>query len=327
MKVLVTGGAGYVGSVVTQRLVEQGADVVVIDNLSHGSREAVHPDAKFVEGDILDASRLDSIFAEESFDAVVHLAALALIDESVRNPVLFYRVNMVGGLNLLDAMRQNAVQRLVFSSTAAVYGEPRRIPVEEDDPHDPVNAYGQSKLAFEDALPWYETAYGLKYVSFRYFNACGATDLYGENRRKETHIIPLLLDVASGDRDSFSLFGTGYDTPDGTCVRDYVHVLDIAQAHLLALEKMDALGSARAFNLGNGNGFSNSEVIAAVREVTGREIPVNEEGPRMGDPACLVASSELARQELGWAPEFPRLEAMIQTAWDWQQKYRRQHSS
>lgn len=319
MRILVTGAAGFIGSVVTERLVEQGYDVVAMDNLSHGHPAAVDPKARFEQGDLLDVAWLRALFAGQSIDAVVHLAALALIDESIRNPSRFYRVNMVGGLNLLDAMIEAGVRRIVFSSTAAVYGEPRRTPVTEDDPLVPVNSYGQSKLAFEQALPWYAKAYGLRHVSFRYFNACGATPRCGEYRRKETHIIPLLFEAALGQKKTFHVFGTDYDTPDGTCIRDYIHVADIARAHVLALERIDGLQTP-AYNLGNGNGFSNMEVVEAVRQVTGREIPVVAAARRPGDPARLVAGSQRACQQLGWKPECPDLPTMIRTAWDWRLK-------
>jgi UDP-glucose 4-epimerase len=320
MKILVTGAAGFIGSVVTQRLVEQGHDVTAMDNLCHGHRQAVHPKATFVNLDLLDRPGLDALLESAKVDAVVHLAAEALIDESIRNPGRFYRANVIGGINLLDAMAKASVKRIVFSSTAAVYGEPREVPVREDAVLEPVNSYGESKLAFERALAWYGRAHDLRHISFRYFNACGATDMFGEARQQETHIIPLLFEVAMGKRKEFRLFGTNYDTPDGTCVRDYVHASDIAAAHILALAKIDAV-KARAFNLGNGNGFSNKQVIQAVQEVTGCKIPTVADPPRPGDPARLVASSARAREELSWSPQYAELTSMVKSAWDWRMKH------
>jgi UDP-glucose 4-epimerase len=316
MKVLVTGGAGFIGSVVTEQFVEQGYDVVVLDSLKHGFQAAVHPSARFLRGDILDEPMLEKLFREEKFDAVAHLAAEAFIDDSLRDPGLFYRVNVSGGLCLLEAMRRAGVKRLVFSSTAAVYGQPERVPIPEDAPKIPCNSYGDSKLAFEGMLAWYRAAFGLEYVSLRYFNACGATPRCGESRKRETHLIPIALAAALAQREGLDLFGTDYDTPDGTCIRDYVHVADIARAHLLALEAMERLG-ARAYNLGNGEGYSNWDVICAVKEVTGRDFPVRKAARRPGDPAKLVADASRVREELGWQPAFPDLRHMVETAWQW----------
>jgi len=315
MNIFVTGAAGYIGSVVTDRLLEDGHSVVAMDNLRHGRREAVHPGAEFLEGDLLDRAWLFEQL-RRGFDAVVHLAAEALIDESIRDPGRFYQANVAGGLNLLDAMIAAGTGRLVFSSTAAVYGEPTVIPIREDAPLQPVNSYGESKLAFERALHWYRRAYGLRYVSLRYFNACGATDRCGEQRERETHLIPILLDVALCLRPGIQLFGTDYDTPDGTCIRDYVHVSDIADAHVRCLAALDQLGSA-AFNLGNGTGHSNREVIEAVRHVTGRPIAVEARPRRPGDPARLVASPETILRMLGWRPAIGSLDEMIASAWRW----------
>jgi UDP-glucose 4-epimerase len=320
MRVLVTGAAGFIGSVVTAQLLEAGHDVVALDSLKNGHSAAVVPQAQFVKADLLDADGLKRIVASTGVDAVIHLAAEALIKESVRDPGLFFRVNTVGGLNLLEAMLAAGVPRLIFSSTAAVYGEPEATPIPEDARCLPVNAYGESKLAFERMLPWYARAHDLRSTSLRYFNACGATDRYGEDHRPETHLIPILLEVALGQRDAIDLYGTDYDTPDGTCIRDYIHVDDIAHAHLLALDNVDA-GGARAYNMGNGRGYSNREVIDAVREVTGREIRVNLAARRPGDPARLVASDERIRAELGWEPRYPELKAMIETAWAWRQQH------
>jgi UDP-glucose 4-epimerase len=320
MKVLVTGAAGYIGSIVTEQLVEQGHAVIALDNLVNGHRAAVHSDAEFVKIDLLDAERLKSLLKSHPIDAVVHLAAEALIDVSMRDPGLFYRVNLVGGLNLLDAMVEAGVQRMVFSSTAATYGEPETIPITETSKQNPVNPYGASKLAFEQAMEWYRLAYGLKYVTLRYFNACGATDRFGEYHVPETHIIPILFEVALGQRQTFQLYGTDYDTPDGTCIRDYIHVADIAQAHILALTKIDSLGG-RAFNMGNATGYSNQQVIETTRRITGRDIPFVAASRRSGDPARLVASSDRIKHELGWQPRYPDLETMIETAWAWRMNH------
>jgi len=322
LKVLVTGAAGYIGSVVTELLVEQGYEVVALDNLQHGHRAAVHPEAPFVQGDLLDGEGLKSFLAANPVDAVVHLAAEALIDESMRDPGRFFRANVCGGLNLLEAMIATGVERIVFSSTAAVYGEPQCVPITEDAPCVPVNSYGESKLAFERMLDWYRRACGLKYVSLRYFNACGATERCGEFHVPETHLIPILLEAALGQREAVQLYGTDYDTPDGTCIRDYIHVVDIAWAHVLALTEIDRVG-ARTYNMGNGNGYSNLEVIETVRQITGREIMVIPTDRRPGDPARLVASCERIRHELGWEPRCPNLTTMVETAWAWRQRHAR----
>ena len=316
MKVLVTGAAGYIGSVVTEQLVDEGHDVIGLDSLRHGYRAAVHPQARFVQGDLRDGEWLKSLLGRSPVDAVVHLAAEALIAESMTDPGRFFSANVIGGLNLLEAMTTSGVARMVFSSTAAVYGEPDRVPIVEDAPHAPINSYGESKLAFERMLDWYRRAGRVKYVALRYFNACGATSRCGESHRPETHLIPLLLEVALGQREGLRLFGTDYDTPDGTCIRDYVHVSDIAQAHLLALRAVDRIGG-QAYNMGNGAGYSNLEVVQMVRRVTGREIPVTPEARRPGDPARLVASHDRIRAELGWSPRYPGLGEMVETAWAW----------
>lgn len=320
MKVLVTGGAGFIGSVVTEQLVEQGHAVVALDNLKHGFQAAVHPDAQFVRGDILDMSLLEQVLRDQRIEAVAHLAAEAFIDDSLRDPGLFYRVNVCGGLCLLEAMVHTGVKRMVFSSTAAVYGQPDRIPIPEDAPTLPCNSYGESKLAFERMLAWYRAAYDMQYICLRYFNACGATPRCGESRKRETHLIPIALAAALGQRDGLNLFGADYDTPDGTCIRDYVHVADIARAHLLALEAMDRLG-ARAYNLGNNQGYSNLDVIRTVKEVTGRDFPVRNTDRRPGDPARLVAEASRIRNELGWQPAFPDLRHMVETAWQWRSNH------
>jgi UDP-glucose 4-epimerase len=318
MKVLVTGAAGFVGSVVTEKLVESRHGVVGLDNLKYGFRAAVHPNARLVEGDILDQALLEKLLREERIEAVAHLAAEAAIEDSHRDPGLFYNTNVSGGLSLLEAMVRTGVGRLVFSSTAAVYGQPATVPIPEDAPAAPCNAYGESKLAFERMLAWYRAAHGLKHITLRYFNACGATQRCGESRKRETHLIPIAIAAALGQRDGLQLFGTDYDTPDGTCIRDYIHVADIAAAHVLALEAIDRVG-ARTYNMGNSEGYSNRQVIAAVEEVAGQSIRVVETGRRPGDPARLVAQSQRIRQELGWHPAFPDLRTMVRTAWEWRQ--------
>lgn len=318
MTVLVTGAAGYIGSVVAERLLEHGHAVAALDDLSQGHRAAVPAEAGFFEGDLRDRARLVQVMSAVRPEAVVHLAAEALVGESVTDPAKFFDVNVSGGLNLLEAMRAAGVRRLVFSSTAAVYGEPEEIPIREDAPLRPVNAYGASKLAFERALPWYASAYGLRHVSLRYFNACGATVERGEHHVPETHLIAILLEVALGLRPEIRLFGSDYDTPDGTCIRDYVHVGDIADAHLLALDRIDRIESG-AFNLGNGAGFSNREVVEAARRVTGHPIPAVATERRAGDPARLVASADRAREVLDWSPRYRTLDEMIATAWAWRE--------
>ncbi len=320
MKLLVTGGAGFIGSVVTEQLVAEGHDVVVLDSLKYGFSQAVTPPARLVCGDILDEPPLQELFRKERFDAVAHLAAEAFIDDSIRDPGLFYRVNVCGGLNLLDAMLRAGVKRLIFSSTAAVYGQPESIPIPEDAPKTPCNSYGDSKLAFEHALAWYQRAHGLRHISLRYFNACGATERCGESRKKETHLIPIALAAAAGARNGLDLFGTDYPTPDGTCVRDYVHVADIARAHVLALDAVDRI-EPTAYNLGNSEGYSNRQVIRAVEEVVGRAFEVRDAARRPGDPATLVADSSRARRELGWQPAFPELQRMVETAWQWRRRH------
>ncbi len=324
MKIVVTGAAGFIGSVVTELLIVRGHSIVALDNLSHGNREAVHPDAKFVALDLLDADGMMRLFAAETPDAVVHLAAEALIGGP--DPGVFFKANVIGGINLLEAMVHNGVKRMVFSSTAAVYGQPREIPIVEDAPKEPVNPYGESKLAFERIMAWYRLSYDLRHVSLRYFNAAGATERFGEFHETETHIIPIVFEAALGEREAMKLFGTDWDTPDGTCVRDYIHVADIAQAHILALENIDRLG-ARAYNLGNGSGYSNRQVIEAVEKVTGLSVKVIPAERRSGDPATLIAGSERIRQELGWSPQYADLTAIIETAWRWRQAHPRGYAA
>lgn len=316
MKVFVTGAAGYIGSVVTEFLIEVGHGVVAYDNLQTGHREAVHEAAEFVEGDILDAPKLTEAMLQAKPDAVMHLAAESVVGESYQDPGKFFRVNVAGGVNVLEAMRAAEVSRIVFSSTASVYGEPPTDVVDEETPTIPVNPYGESKLQFERILDWYGRIYRYRHVSLRYFNASGATARNGEDRPAETHLIPILLDVVAGKRGAFRLFGTDYPTRDGTCVRDYVHVAAIARGHLLVLQRIESL-RYRQYNLGSGKGRSNREVLAAVEAVTQRPVPVEEADRRLGDPATLVASAERIRQELGWEEESGGLEAIVRSAWEW----------
>lgn len=320
MKVFVTGAAGFIGSVVTERLIEKGFEVVGFDSLKYGHRAAVHPKATWVQGDLRDRDLVRETLKTHAVDAVMHLAAESYIDLAATDPGIFFEVNTSAGLDLLLAMRDLGIDKMVFSSTAATYGEPTRVPLQEDDPKVPINSYGESKLQFEQQMKWFRISHGLKHISLRYFNACGASANYGEARKKETHIIPILLDVANGRRSHFSLFGGDYPTKDGSCVRDYVHVVDIADAHILALEKIDSIQES-AYNLGCSEGFSNLEVAAAVRAVTGHPVPVEVAERRPGDPAILVASNEKARRELGWAPRWTDINEMIRDAWNFRQSH------
>jgi UDP-glucose 4-epimerase len=321
MNILVTGAAGFIGSVVTEVLCNHGHKVTAWDSLINGHRDSIDRRAHFESVDLLDAAKVSSGLKALCPDAVVHLAAEALIEESMRDPGRFYRANLVGGIHLLDAMiASGSGRRLVFSSTAAVYGQPDHVPISEEMAGNPCNSYGESKWAFERALQWYESAHGLRHITFRYFNACGATVCHGEDHRPETHIIPLLFETALGKHGMFQLYGSDYDTPDGTCIRDYVHVADIAEAHRIALERIDALDSGQ-FNLGLARGYSNREVIVAVEKITGLRIDVRQSARRQGDPAVLVADPSFAHRILDWKPVYSDLEAMIVTAWNWCRKH------
>jgi UDP-glucose 4-epimerase len=322
MKVLVTGGAGYIGSVVAAELLAGRHDVVVYDNLVKGHVAAVPSGARFVQGDLKDADLLQRTCKESGIEAVVHMAAYSLVGESVQNPAKYYDNNVVAGLVLLDAMRACDVKSIVFSSTAAVYGEPAKQAIEETDPHRPTNPYGQTKLAFEEALGWYHRAWGLRAASLRYFNAAGATEELGEDHDPETHLIPLVLQVAQGRLAEATIFGDDYDTPDGTCIRDYIHVVDLAKAHVLALSALHEGRLAHAhFNLGcGGDGYSVKQVIDVARDVTGHAIPVRVGARRAGDPARLVASSARIRAELGWRPAQQDLKDIVASAWRWMQR-------
>lgn len=321
VRVLVTGGAGYIGSVAAEMLLDAGHGVVVYDNLIKGHTGAVDPRAVFVEGDLDDLPLLERTLREHGIGAVMHFAAHSLVGESMENAVKYFSNNVAAGINLVEAMVQAGVGKLVFSSTAATYGMPESVPIREGDPTFPINPYGESKLIFERMLRWFDEVQGIRYVSLRYFNAAGASEKYGEVHDPETHIIPIVLGVALGQRPQVQIYGDDYPTPDGTAVRDYIHVKDLAQAHILAMEWLDKGGESQVFNLGNGAGFSVKEVIETARRVTGHPIPAQVGPRRAGDPAVLVASSEGIIEKLGWKPEYPDLETIIRTAWDWHQRY------
>ena len=315
MKVLVTGGAGYIGSVVSEQLARDGHHVVVYDNLAKGHRDAISAGAEFVHADLTDYSTLKQTLAN-GIEAVIHMAADSLVGESCQEPAKYYANNVVNGLKLLDAMRETAVHRIVFSSTAAVYGQPEKQPIEENAPTAPTNPYGETKLAFEKALRWCDEAYGLHYASLRYFNAAGASERCGEDHDPETHLIPIALQAAAGKRESVEVYGSDYATPDGTCVRDYVHVIDLARAHILALSVLDE--GSRIYNLGcGGEGYSVNEVLETAREVTGKAIPAQVGPRRAGDPAVLIAASDKIKRELGWQPAFQDLRLIVESAWRW----------
>ena len=319
MKILVLGGAGYIGSHTVSELVDAGEEVVIADSLETGHIEAVNPKAKFYQGDIRDKKFIDSVFDNEKIDAVIHFAANSLVGESMTNPLKYYDNNLYGTKVLLQSMVEHDVKKIVFSSTAATYGEPESIPILESDKTEPTNPYGETKLSMEKMMKWTDVAHGVHYVALRYFNACGAhvSGEIGEAHNPETHLIPLILQVPNGQRESISIFGDDYDTKDGTCVRDYIHVTDLAQAHILAVKYLMDGGKSDVFNLGNGVGFTVKEVIETARKVTGKPIKAVEEGRRAGDPAVLIASSEKAKNILGWKPEHADLEEIIASAWKW----------
>jgi UDP-glucose 4-epimerase len=315
MNVCVTGGAGYIGSVVTERLIANGHKAIVYDNLSKGHRAAVATEAVFIEGDLTEHGKLSRAFDQHQIDAVIHLAASSLVGESVKKPHLYFTNNISAGISLLDVVLAGGVKRFVFSSTAAVYGVPLTLPITEEMPQAPTNPYGESKLAFERLLRWYDEAYGMRYASLRYFNAAGASLKFGEDHNPETHLIPNVLRVAAGEASHVEIFGEDYGTPDGTCVRDYIHVIDLADAHVLALNAMEK-GSV-IYNLGYGNGYSVAEVVEMARQVTGKRIPT-EAGPRRpGDPPILIASPDRIMRDLGWNPRHSELDQIIESAWRW----------
>jgi UDP-glucose 4-epimerase len=322
MAILVCGGAGYIGSHTVSELLDRGEEVVVVDNLQSGHKAAVLEKATLCVGDLRDEKFLERVFQEYKIDAVIHFAADSLVGESVTVPLKYYENNLYGTLCLLKVMQKYDVKKIVFSSTAATYGEPKNIPILETDPTIPTNPYGETKLAVEKMLKWADEAHGIKHVVLRYFNVAGAhmNGILGEDHSPETHLIPIILQVALGQREAISIFGDDYDTEDGTCIRDYIHVTDLADAHILALNKLKKDDTSAIYNLGNGNGFSVKEVIEVVRIVTGHPIPAIVAPRRVGDPGKLVASSEKAMRELGWRPQYATLEAMVLSAWEWFQK-------
>lgn len=320
MSVLVLGGAGYIGSHTVDRLVKQGQDVVVVDNLVTGHRKAVNEKAKFYQGDLADQAFMRKVFAEnKDIDAVIHFAAYSLVAESMKDPLKYFDNNTAGMIKLLEVMNEVGVNKIVFSSTAATYGIPEKMPIMESDPQEPINPYGESKLMMEKIMRWADEAYGIKFVALRYFNVAGAKPdgSIGEDHGPETHLIPIVLQVAQGKRDKLQIFGDDYNTPDGTNVRDYVHPFDLADAHILAVDHLRAGNASNAFNLGSSTGFSNLEIVEAARKVTGKEIPAEIAGRRGGDPDSLIASSTKAREVLGWEPKFDNIERIIETAWAW----------
>jgi UDP-glucose 4-epimerase len=319
MNILVTGGAGYIGSVMTERLIAHGHQTIVYDSLEVGHRAAIAPDAIFIQGFIQETEKLIETLRTHKIEAVIHMAAYALVGESVKKPRKYFHNNFIGGLSLLDAMLAAEVKKIVFSSTCATYGMPEKMPITEDTPQLPVNSYGESKLAFERALKWYDEAYGVRYASMRYFNAAGASEQYGEDHAIETHLIPNVLRVAMGKAAHVNIFGEDYPTPDGTCVRDYIHVIDLAEAHILALKVLEE--RSRVYNLGYSNGYSVAEVVEMARQVTGRRIPTERAERRPGDPPVLIANSDRATLELGWMPQHSELDNIIESAWKWHLAY------
>lgn len=323
MTVLVLGGAGYIGSHTVDRLVEKGFDVAVVDNLVTGHRAAVNTQARFYYGDVRDTNFLEQVFTTEKIDSVVHFAAFSVVPESMRVPLKYFDNNTAGMINLLEVMERHNVKQIVFSSTAATYGEPKQIPIKETDPQVPTNPYGESKLAMEKIMHWADLAYGIKFVALRYFNVAGAKadGTIGEDHHPETHLVPIILQVAAGERDELKIFGSDYPTKDGTNVRDYVHVVDLADAHILALAYLAKGGVSDAFNLGSATGFSNQEILEAARKVTGQPIPATKAPRRPGDPATLIAASDKARATLGWQPQYDNIQEIIRTAWNWKQSH------
>jgi len=316
MKIFVTGGAGYIGSICVEEMLNRGHEVAVLDNLTEGHRAAVDPRATFYQADLSDREAVARAIGEFGPEAVMHFAANALVGESMTNPSKYFRNNVCNALNLLDAMVENGVKKFVFSSTCATFGVPERMPIDESLPQRPINPYGESKLMFEKILRWYDEIHGLRFTALRYFNAAGASEKFGEHHRIETHLIPNVLRVALGQKDAVEIYGTDYETPDGTCIRDYIHILDLADAHIRALDR----GQSGFFNLGTGGGTSVREVIDCCRTVTDREIVVREKPRRPGDPPRLIASSDKIRAELGWEPKFQNIRPIVESAWAWHLK-------
>ncbi|WP_313628272.1 UDP-glucose 4-epimerase GalE [Enterococcus italicus] len=323
MTILVLGGAGYIGSHAVDQFITAGFDVAVVDNLLTGHRKAVHPAARFYEGDIRNKAFMQSVFKKESIEGVIHFAASSLVGESMERPLLYFDNNVYGTLVTLEVMHEYGVKRIVFSSTAATYGEPNETPITENMPASPKNPYGESKRMMENMMRWCDEAYGIRYVALRYFNVAGAKldHSIGEDHTPETHLVPLLLQTALGQRESFTIFGEDYPTKDGTCVRDYVHVVDLIQAHLKAYDYLVNDGKSDAFNLGSNEGFSVKEMLTAARQITGKEIPVKVGPRRAGDPAVLVASPQKAKTILGWTPEYTTIEMIFSSAWSWHQTH------
>lgn len=323
MSILVCGGAGYIGSHTVHELINQNKDVIIVDNLQSGHIKAVHPKSKFYKGDIRNSEFLDKVFSENDIEAIIHFAANSLVGESMEKPLLYFNNNVYGMQVLLESMVKHNIKNIVFSSTAAVYGEPKRIPILEDDETNPTNTYGETKLTMEKMMKWVSKANGINYVSLRYFNAAGALEdgSIGEDHSPESHLIPLILQVPLGKREAITVFGEDYDTPDGTCIRDYIHVLDLADAHIKAVEYLQKHNESNIFNLGNGIGFSVKEMIDSAREATSEEINVVVGERRAGDPAKLIASNEKAKKILGWEPKYTDVKDVIGTAWNWHKKH------
>jgi len=316
MEIFVTGGAGYIGSICVAELIKQGHHVIVIDNLQEGHMEAVSPEADFYHGDMGNEPFLEKIFKNHNIEAVMHFAAEATIEISMTDPQVYFKNNVVNGINLLDVMKKYGCNKIIFSSTAATFGNPEYVPIDERHPQRPINAYGESKLMFERILDWYHSAYGFMFNAFRYFNAAGASERLGEAHKHESHLIPIIINTALGMKEKMKIFGSDYDTKDGTCVRDYLHVIDIAQAHILGLENIEEK-SASKYNLGNGSGFTNLEVLKMVEKISGINITHEITDRRPGDPGTLIASTQLATEELGWEPKYNSLESIVGSAWEW----------
>lgn len=320
MKLLVTGGGGYIGSIVCEQLINQGYDVVTVENFQEGNREAILPEVKLYEGNFGDKDLLDRIFRENQIRAVLHFAAETTIEFSMKAPAKYFQNNLVNSITLLDVMLKYDCKNFIFSSTAATFGEPEYIPIDEKHPQKPINAYGESKLMFERVLRWYYRAYGLRYNLFRYFNVAGASERLGEAHKNESHLIPMIIQTVLGQREQFYIFGNDYSTTDGTCVRDYIHVIDLAQAHILALDNLNG-NPCGEYNLGNGKGFTVLEIVKVVEHVTQTKVPCVETKRRPGDPAILVASNEKAKQELDWQPKYESIESIVQSAWNWHKNH------
>lgn len=320
MELLVTGGGGYIGSIVCEELILQGYRVITMDNFQEGNREAILPDVTLYEGDFGDKQLLETVFSKHSIEAVLHFAAETTIEFSMTDPAKYFKNNLINGVTLLDVMLKYDCRDFIFSSTAATYGEPQYTPIDEDHPQQPINAYGESKLMFEKVLDWYHRAYNVRYNAFRYFNVAGASEKLGESHKHESHLIPLIIQTIMGKRSHLHIFGNDYDTKDGTCIRDYIHVKDLAQAHIIALKNL-AKNPNDCYNLGNGSGFSVKEVVQTVEQVTDKKVLIRETTRRQGDPAVLIASSNKAKQILGWKPAYELLSVIVESAWKWHREH------